>query len=46
MNYTDFDKTESYKKLQSLAGGGFDYRSLLTAERVRSAQVPMAAGLR
>ncbi|MDR2184597.1 MAG: glucose-6-phosphate isomerase [Treponema sp.] len=45
MNYTDFDKTGSYKKLQVLAGGAFDYRTLLTAERVRSARTPMAAGL-
>jgi glucose-6-phosphate isomerase len=45
MNYTDFDKTGSYKKLQALAGGAFDYRMLLTAERIRSARTPMAAGL-
>jgi len=48
MRYTDFDKTASYGKLQGLAGGfrQFDYRGLLTAGRVESAQVPMAAGLR
>ena len=45
MNYTDFDKTGTYKKLQALAGGAFDYSMLLTAERVRVARTSMAAGL-
>jgi glucose-6-phosphate isomerase len=44
MNYTDFDKTESYKKLLSLAGKKFDY-SLLDSDRVGSSNVPMAGGL-
>jgi glucose-6-phosphate isomerase len=48
MRYIDLDKTEGYKKLLALAPGykkGFDYAALLDAERVRTAQVPMAAGL-
>jgi glucose-6-phosphate isomerase len=47
MKYIDLDKTEAYKKLLALAPGykGFDYPGTLNAERVRTAQVPMAAGL-
>ncbi|MDR3249159.1 MAG: glucose-6-phosphate isomerase [Treponema sp.] len=46
MKYTDFDKTASYGKLLTLAGGfkHFDYRGLLNAARVESARTPMAGG--
>jgi glucose-6-phosphate isomerase len=48
MNFTDFDKTASYTKLQSLspAGKQFDFAAALTAERVRQCSIPMAGGLR
>jgi glucose-6-phosphate isomerase len=47
MKYTNFDKTTAYQRLAELAprGKGFDFVSLLTAERVRNALVPLAAGL-
>ncbi|MDR1108763.1 MAG: glucose-6-phosphate isomerase [Spirochaetaceae bacterium] len=47
MKYTDFDKTAAYQRLWELAprGKGFDFASLLTAERVREAVLPLAAGL-
>jgi glucose-6-phosphate isomerase len=44
MNYTDFDKTESFKKLLSLTGERFSFAAL-DAARVASCAVPMAAGL-
>jgi glucose-6-phosphate isomerase len=47
VNYTDFDKTAVYKRLLELVprGTGFDFSSRLTAERVRRAVLPLAAGL-
>ncbi|GHV85324.1 glucose-6-phosphate isomerase [Spirochaetia bacterium] len=47
MNYTNFDKTAAYAKLQSLAPAGktFDFAANLTADRVRNCAVPMAGGL-
>ncbi|MDR2630725.1 MAG: glucose-6-phosphate isomerase [Spirochaetaceae bacterium] len=47
MKYNDLDKTAAYKRLLDLAprGKGFDFVSHLTAERVRKAALPLAAGL-
>ncbi|MDR2760188.1 MAG: glucose-6-phosphate isomerase [Spirochaetaceae bacterium] len=47
MKYNNFDKLATYKRLLDLAsrGKGFDFVSQLTAERVRKAVVPLAAGL-
>jgi glucose-6-phosphate isomerase len=44
MNYTDLDKTGTYKKLLVLAEKKFNY-GVLDANRVRACSVPMAAGL-
>ncbi|MDR0585707.1 MAG: glucose-6-phosphate isomerase [Treponema sp.] len=44
MNYTNLDKTESYKKILSLKEKKIVYDSL-DAARVRSCSVPMAGGL-
>lgn len=43
MNYTDLDKTETYKKLLDLAEKKIG--CVLDADRVRACSVPMAAGL-
>ena len=47
MNYTDFDKTAAWTKLQSLspAGKHFDFTARLNEERVKNCSVPMAGGL-
>jgi glucose-6-phosphate isomerase len=45
MNYRDFDKTEAFKKLSALPKGVKDFGALLTAERVKSAVVPVGGGL-
>jgi glucose-6-phosphate isomerase len=45
MNYSDFDKTEAYRKLSALPVKGKDFSALLTAERVRSARVAAGGGL-
>jgi glucose-6-phosphate isomerase len=47
MEYNNFDKLAAYKSLLDLAprGKGFGFASRLTAERVREALVPLAAGL-
>jgi glucose-6-phosphate isomerase len=47
MNYTDFDRTEAYKKLKALAPGlkPFDFAAVLNAGRVAGCNVPMAGGL-
>jgi len=46
MNYLNLDKIDVYKKLAEYAGKGFDFRSLLNADRVSECIVPMAAGLK
>ena len=55
MKYTDFDKTVSWTKLQSLVPSGtspegfpgknFDFAKELTRERIKTCTVPMAGGL-
>ncbi|MDR2102383.1 MAG: glucose-6-phosphate isomerase, partial [Treponema sp.] len=46
MKYVDFDKTGAYGKLRALAAGKkYDFNALLTAERVKACQTPMAGGL-
>ncbi|MDR0540134.1 MAG: glucose-6-phosphate isomerase [Spirochaetaceae bacterium] len=47
MNYTDFDKTSSYKKLAALAANfrGKEIFAKLDEARVRSRNVPFGAGL-
>jgi len=46
MQFLNFDKTNSFKKLSDYANGySFDFRSKLDAKRVSECVVPMAAGL-
>ena len=47
MKYTDFDKTENYKKLKELSAQGksFDFKKTLSPDRVKKCQVPLAEGL-
>ena len=47
MNYTDFDKTNSYKKLSDYAAAwkGVNFRTELDSYRVKQYKTPMAAGL-
>ena len=46
-SFNDLDKTYAFKELVELKkkSGSFDFRSVLTAERVDSCSVPMACGL-
>ena len=44
MVYADLDKTEGYRKLQN--AGKDTVKGLLTAERVKSADIPLGGGLR
>jgi len=43
MKYIDLDKTNAYKMLMDLAPAGktFDYKTILTAERVTACEVPL-----
>ena len=47
MKYTDFEKTNAYKQLSELAAAGknFDFKKVLTNERVKRCGVPLAEGL-
>ena len=47
MNYIDFDKTNSYQKLISLAPSGkyFNFKNALSGERVKNSEVPIIKGL-
>ncbi|MCL2192952.1 MAG: glucose-6-phosphate isomerase, partial [Treponema sp.] len=47
MNFINLDKTAVYKRLKdhALAWKGFDFRTVLDAERVRQCQTQMAGGL-
>jgi len=46
MKYINFDKTAVYKKLAAhAAGGGFNFRAALDAQRVEKCRTPMAARL-
>jgi glucose-6-phosphate isomerase len=47
MNYTDFNQTAVYEKLQTLAAsfGTFDFKAQLDAARVEQCRAAMAAGL-
>ena len=44
MKYIDLDKTDSYKRLMDLAkeGKNFDFKKILTSERVKNSEVPLA----
>ena len=46
MEYNNFDKTETFKELSSLAVSAkfFDFKNKLTAERVEKCSVPLLAG--
>jgi len=47
MRHVNFDKTKAWGKLQKLAdkGKSFDFKTVLTPERVKSFKVPFAEGL-
>jgi hypothetical protein len=47
MNYFDLDKTAAYKRLmeRAAAGKAFNFKELLTPERVKQCAVPLAEGL-
>jgi len=47
MNFINLDKTAAYRQLaeKAAAGKAFDYKALLTPERVKNCEVPLAEGL-